>query len=122
MQAQADHHQDIDLQLVTAIDNLLVPYLGQWEQSEKWFHNIDSYGDGIRSITFRRDVFRHHFVSDLRSLLSGEFELFCIVCGLCESLSYSEAIGVDRSANDLIAVTSRKVLITRGLAINLSTI
>ena len=27
MQAQADHHQDIDLQLVTAIDNLLVPHL-----------------------------------------------------------------------------------------------
>ena len=121
-QAQGDHHQDIDLQLVKAIDNLLVPHLGQWEQSEKWFHNIDCYGDGIRSLTFRRDVFRHHFVSDLRALLSGEFDLFCIVCGVCESLFKSDAVGLEKSQNDLIAITSRKLLITRGLAMKLSTI
>lgn len=122
MQAHGDHHQDIDLQLVTAIGNLLAPYLGQWEQSEKWFHNIDFYGDGIRSITFRRDVFRHHFVADLRALLSGEFELFCIVCGLCENLLHSDVVDLEKSPNDLIAITSRKLLITRGLAIKLSTI
>jgi hypothetical protein len=122
MQAQGDHHQDIDLQLVTAIDNLLVPHLGQWEQSEKWFHNIDCYGDGIRSLTFRRDVFLHHFVADLRALLSGEFELFCIVCGLRENLLHSDAVGPEKSPNDLIAITFRKFLITRGLAIKFSMI
>ncbi len=53
-EAQGAAHGDIDLRLVQSIEDLLVPSLGRWEASSEWFHQLDFYGDGIRSLTFSR--------------------------------------------------------------------
>lgn len=86
-EAQGGAHGDIDLRLVQLIEDLLVPVLGPWEQSDHWFHQMDYYGDGVRSLTFRRSAFPFALIQSLQSLLCGEHERFCILCTASDQLA-----------------------------------
>ena len=79
-EAQGAAHADIDLRLVQLIEDLLVPALGRWEGSAVWFHQLDFYGDGVRSLTFSRDAFPVDHVKALQNLLRDEHAPFCIIC------------------------------------------
>lgn len=70
--AQGDEHSAIDLRLVEKIDALLDPQIGDWESSDDWYHKLDYYGDGIRSLLFNWAVFEPDFIEALQDLLSGE--------------------------------------------------
>jgi hypothetical protein len=74
--AQGDEHGDIDLRLVEKIEAYLEPILGQWEGSDRWWHQMDYYGDGIRSLMFQTSSFQRQFVPALHGLLNGEHAEF----------------------------------------------
>lgn len=113
---QGDAHADIDLRLVERIEAYLRPILGGWEESERWWHQMDFYGDGIRSLMFRRVDFEPRFVVGLHELLSGEHHMFCIVCQIHE-LFKGEA---DTKVGS-IAIRSEGIMVTRPVAKLLTT-
>lgn len=90
-EAQGAAHGDIDLRLVQSIEDLLVPLIGRWEASTKWFHQVDFYGDGVRALTFSRSSFPYGHVRQLQSLLRGEHAPFCILCIATDRLTEGEA-------------------------------
>lgn len=119
-EAQGAEHSEIDLRLVEKIEGLLVPLLGQWEQTDRWFHQMDFYGDGVRSIMFRRDVFPKELVFALQALLVGEHEPFAIVCTVVDQLLSSAAVPACARPDDFLAIFARKLLVTKHLANELS--
>ena len=72
---------------------------------------MDFYGDGIRSLMFRRVDFEPRFVVGLHELLSGEHHMFCIVCQIHE-LFKGEA---DTKVGS-IAIRSEGIMVTRPVA------
>jgi len=119
-EAQGDAHGEIDLRLAQKIEALLVPILGRWEQSSIWFHQLDYYGDGVRSLTFQRDSFPRTHVAELQALLAGEHEPFAILCIVVESLLPPTPEPPGAAGSQYLAVFSRKALVTKGLANALS--
>ena len=115
-EAQGASHGDIDLRLIEKIENLLVPLLGRWEQSSKWFHQMDYYGDGVRSLTIQRDSFPRDQLASLQALLVGEHEPFTILCIVTESLLPPNPEPPGTPETQYLALFSRKVLITKELA------
>lgn len=115
-EAQGSSHGDIDLRLVQRIDDLLVPLLGPWEQSNQWFHQMDYYGDGVRSLTFRRSAFPFAVVEALQGLLQGEHERFCILCAVSDKLGVTPPTEEAESEDDYLAIFSKEMLATKGLA------
>lgn len=83
---QGDVHGEIDGELQEALEAILMPFTGPWEQSDIWFHNQDFYGDGVRSLTFRAGSFPWQTVGDLQKLLIGESAKFCISVQFADSL------------------------------------
>lgn len=83
---QGDAHGEIDGRLQDAIEGLLTPLVGPWEQSDVWFHNQDFYGDGVRCLTFRAGDFPWQSVALLQKLLVDECSRFCIVVHISDSL------------------------------------
>ncbi len=79
-EAQGDRHGDIDMRLVERIDAFLVPKIGNCDQSDRWCHNIDYYGDGIRSLEFAAGCFSPVFVQDFQHMLVGEHADFTVLC------------------------------------------
>ena len=110
-EAQGDEHGEIDLRLVESIESYLEPILGQWEGSESWWHQMDFYGDGIRSLMFQTAAFRPRFVPALHALLKGEHAKFCIVCQLHASLTQD-----DDSKLGSIAICADKLMVNRAVA------
>lgn len=110
-EAQGDDHADIDLRLVDSIESLLVPTLGQWEQSDRWWHQLDFYGDGIRSLSFSAEYFSPVFVPAFQQLLVGEHEHFCILCRVSQSLAGQEDAKIGS-----LAVRADSLLISYPLA------
>ena len=106
--AQGDGHGNIDLRLVEHIESYLTPILGAWEGSDIWWHQMDFYGDGIRSLTFRTSVFQPRFVVELHGLLKGEYSDFCIVCQIHESIS-----GDEDTKLGSIAIRAEKIMASR---------
>ena len=104
--AQGEDHADIDLRLVEKIDGYLVPKLGQWEQSDLWFHNIDYYGDGIRSLDLSAQSFSPSYVQAFRDMLVGEHLDFTILCKI-----YSEFCDADARIGS-IAVRTSQILVS----------
>ena len=88
--AQGDDHAAIDLRLIDLIESFLVPTLGQWEQSDRWWHQLDFYGDGVRSLSFSAASFSPSFVPAFQRFLVGEHEHFCILCQVSHSLGETE--------------------------------
>jgi hypothetical protein len=118
-EAQSGAHGDIDLRLVQRIEDLLVPALGPWEQSDQWFHQIDYYGDGVRSLTFRRSVFPFAFIPALQGLLCGEHERFCILCIASDKLCGASPAGGSAREDDYLAIFSNRMLATKELGCGL---
>ena len=118
--AQADEHEAIDARLARRIEALLVPLLGRWEQSSNWFHNLDYYGDGIRSLTFSRRVFPSIQVQQLQRLLEGEHECFCLLCIVTDEPLDASSGGPARAPDDYLAIFAHEILATRALAAELS--
>jgi len=116
---QGESHAEIDLRLVQKIEDLLVPKLGAWEQTDRWFHQMDFYGNGVRSLVFRRDLFPRSDIPALRSLLIGEHAEFTILCRATESLlgRSNEQSG---NEDDYLAIWHSGFLATRRLADTLS--
>ena len=83
---QGKEHERIDLQLFEKIERLLVPKLGQWEQSNRWWHQTDCDGNGTRQLMFSRSVFEVAFLSQLRNLLVHEHANFGILCSVYPDL------------------------------------
>lgn len=83
---QGDEHGRIDGTLQDAIDEVLVPVAGPWEGSERWFHNQDFYGDGVRALIFRIGEFPWRSIESLQALLAGETAEFAITIQLCDAL------------------------------------
>ena len=83
---QGEGHGDIDGDLQDAIESILVPLVGAWEQSDVWFHNQDYYGDGIRGLIFRAGDFPWSAVALLQKLLIGDAARFCISVRIFDTL------------------------------------
>ena len=109
--AQGDAHGDIDLRLVEKIESYLTPLLGKWSGSGVWWHQMDYYGDGIRSLMFRVRDFQPRFVVSLHGLLKDEHAEFCIVCQLHEEIT-------DDGDSKLgsIAICAGRILVGRAVA------
>ena len=118
--AQGEAHGDIDLRLTGRIEELLRPLLGKWEGSGTWFHQMDYYGDGVRALSFRRDVFPRSSLPALQALLTGEHEAFAIVCIVADDIMASPPLPPGMRANDYLALFSGRMLVTRALANELS--
>jgi len=117
--AQGDQHGQIDLRLVTKIEDMLVPALGRWEQSSEWFHQMDYYGDGIRSLTFRRTAFPRERLADLQALLVGEHESFGILCIVIDRAT-TEYCETPDPPDEYLILLSKRIIVTRRLANELS--
>lgn len=115
-EAQGDAHGEIDLRLVQAIEELLAPSLGNWEGSGSWFHQLDFYGDGVRSLTFSRAVFPYDQVRRLQALLQGEYAPFCILCIATDKLSRSNDETASEADDDYLAIFAERLLATKALA------
>lgn len=109
--AQGSRHAEIDLRLVESIESFLIPLLGQWEQSDRWWHQLDHYGDGVRSLSFSADSFSPAYVPAFQRLLVEEHESFCILCQISRSLE-----GVDDTKIGSLAIRSDRLLISYSLA------
>ncbi len=118
-EAQGTRHSEIDLRLVEKIEGLLVPLLGPWEQSDKWFHQMDFYGDGVRALVFRRDLFPKSQVAALQALLTGEQKGFAILCTVVDQPLSSGAASASQP-DDYLAIFASKLLVTKSLAGELS--
>jgi hypothetical protein len=113
-EAQGAAHGDIDLRLVQSIEDLLVPSLGRWEASSDWFHQLDLYGDGVRSLTFSRSAFPYDHVRQLQNLLCGEHAAFCILCIATDKLA---GAGADKGDDDdYLALFRDRILVTKNIA------
>ena len=110
-EAQGDEHGEIDLRLVESIEAYLEPILGPWEESEIWWHQMDFYGDGIRSLMVQTAAFQPRFVPALHALLKGEHAKFCIVCQLHESLAQDGG-----SKLGSIAICADRLMVNRAVA------
>ena len=108
--AQGDAHGDIDWALAEAIENILVPIVGAWEESEVWFHNTDYYGDGIRALMFRSGDFPFHVIPKLQALLTGDKAAFCISIQICNRL-----LGQGIETVGALAITQDKLVVTESL-------
>jgi len=117
---QMDQHAEADLRLVGRIEELLVPLLGQWERSTAWFHQLDFHGDGVRSLTFRRDIFPRGEVQALQALLADEHAQFTILCSCSESLLPPKDPAAKPPTREWLGIFSKQLLVTRGLANELS--
>ena len=108
---QGDEHERIDLRLVDKIHALLVPILGDPDESADWWHNLDCYGDGIRSVSMNLNVLEPSYLTEFQGFLADEHALFCILVQVHEDLD---------SDNDTkigcIAIFSQKVMVSRGIA------
>ena len=104
-------HSEIDLRLIDKIEDLLHPIIGDWEDSDTWYHKMDYYGDGIRSLMFNWSVFDADFVPKLQALLVGEHDPFCILCQIFEDIGADEP---DRFGT--IAIFSNRLVISRAIA------
>lgn len=119
-EAQGAEHSQIDMRLVDKIESLLVPLLGRWEQTDRWFHQMDYYGDGVRSLMFRRDVFPRNQLHKLQALLVGEHQPFTILCMVIEQLMQSPGSKPKGRPDDFVALFAGKMLVTKALANELS--
>ena len=108
--AQGDTHGEIDLALAESIEDVLVPIVGEWEQSEVWFHNVDFFGDGIRSLIFRSGDFPFQEIRKLQALLTGDAAGFCITVQICNRL-----FGEDVETVGALAITQGGVVVTASL-------
>ena len=119
-EAQGTTHGEVDFRLVQSIDELLIPHLGRWEESDTWFHQLDYYGDGVRSLTFSRAAFPFEHVKSLQRLLQGEHSSFCILCIATSSLGAPiDQIG-SSPEDDYLAIFANGLLATKAIAARLS--
>ena len=103
---QGEEHGDIDFRLVEKIDDYLSPKIGTWEQSDHWFHNIDFYGDGVRSLEFSADSFSPDFLRRFQAMLIGEHSEFTVLCKVMTNFSDSGTkIGSIAIRNDRMLVS-----------------
>lgn len=108
--AQGDEHGEIDMRLVEKIEAFLETQPGCEEASEHRLHNLDFYGDGIRSLSFSVHLFKPEFVETFRKMLTGEHEPFCILCMIHADLTK------DYTRIGTIAIFSNKLIVASPLA------
>lgn len=109
--SQGAEHGDIDMRLVEKIENYLVPIIGRRENTSNWFHQMDCYGDGIRSLSFSLNFFRKDFIDHLQNFLVGEHEPFCILCQLHEDLGSERDTKVGS-----LAIFPNKLMVSKNVA------
>ncbi len=119
-EAQGEAHGQIDLDLTGKLEDLLRPKLGPWEQSDRWFHQMDFYGDGVRSLIFRRDLFPRAEIPAMRAMLVGDHADFTILCCVTDELLASEERRRTMK-DDYLAIWKDGFLATRQLADLLAT-
>ena len=105
--AQGEAHAKFDMQLVESIEDVLIPVLGNWERSQRWWHQMDYYGDGIRSLLFAAADFQPSFVPTLQRLLVGDQADFCILCQVMPTMDAPK-----ESRIGTIAIRSDSLLIS----------
>ena len=113
--AQGGAQRGISRRLFEAIDAVLTPRLGSWQESEKWRHQLDVYRDGIHSLVFSASSFDPEFVPLLQGLLVGEHEVFCILCQVLPSLGASS-----ESRIGSVAIRSHRLLVSYPLVKHLN--
>lgn len=109
--AQGDEHSEIDMRLVEKIEGYLVPIIGRWENPSNWFHQMDFYGDGIRSLSFTWSFFKKEFIDELQGFLVGEHEPFCILCQFHEDINSLEDTKIGS-----LAIFSNRLMVSRKVA------
>ena len=88
---QGNDHERIDLRLVEKIEALLVPKLGPWERSNRWWHQMDCDGNGVRQLMFDKAVFQFRILPELHNLLAGEHSCFGILCSVYSNFASPNA-------------------------------
>ena len=76
-------HGDCDMRLVEKIHSVIEPVLGSegtGKGGQAWHHNLDFFGDGVRSLEVDSTRFPSALIEPLHALLAGEHEQFCILC------------------------------------------
>lgn len=114
---QGENHERIDLRLVDKIDAFFEPTLGEWESSTDWWHNIDCYGDGIRSVSINMEVLKADHFSALQELLVGEHEPFCILVQVHEDFHSDDDTKIGP-----VAIFAQKAMLSRRIAGRLATV
>ena len=80
-----ERHEDLDMSLTSQIEALYRPLLGPWEsEGAGWWHNMDFYGDGVRSLSFDWTQFPPDTLSQLRSYLGGQHVGFSVCINFYE--------------------------------------
>lgn len=86
-----DAHSECDLRLVEKLEAVVVPLLGeQGIDDERWFHEMDYYGDGVRLIEAEWNTLTPQLIRMLRALLCGEHEKFCVLWKVYENFGAEE--------------------------------
>ena len=111
---QEDEHGFIDGRLQDRIENVLVPILGPWEDSDTWYHIQDFFNNGVRSLLFSAKAFPWGSISALRACLSGEASDFLIVARICEDITAKnvETLG-------LLCILQDRLIVSESLVQNL---
>jgi hypothetical protein len=111
VEAQGDAHERIDLRLVQRLEAFLVPILGQWENSDRWYHNLDCHGDAVRSMLFLQKDFDPRYIVEFHKYLEGEHAAFCVLCQIYEKLG-----GGDGARVGCVAICADRILVDQALA------
>lgn len=113
--AQGSAHERIDLRLVDKIHALFEPDLGDADDNPNWWHNLECYGDGIRSLSMNIGALRDNYLAELQGFLEGEHEPFCILVQL-----HDDFFGDADTKIGAVAIFARKAMISSGAAQRIS--
>ncbi len=81
-----DAFEELEAALIQKTELLLEPRIGAWDQTNEWWHQMDSDGDGKRELAFSRAVFQPTFVPELQALLAGPFNRFAFLVQVPETM------------------------------------
>lgn len=94
-EAQGELHEDLDIALVDKIDGFVKPLLGDYEKTDRWFHNVSlCNGDGVRGISIDIEDVTNDLIIGLQGTLVGQHVDFCAFCNVYENHSSEDSIRI----------------------------
>ena len=109
--SQGEEHEDIDIELVEEIDNLLIPIIGNYENTGEWYHSMLCNLDGIRALSLNLSHLSNKILLNLQGLLKNKTQEFCIFINVHNKFS-------DNTDNKIgtILILTNKVICAKEVA------